>query len=81
MRKAIRWRFWSILILATVSGFLAALTLLWPTWIEGLTGLELDNGSGSLELLVTLAFAAASLLLAVLARHEWRLAKARVNLV
>jgi hypothetical protein len=65
-------RFWLRTALAGLSGFLFALTLVWPDWIEEVFGVDPDRHSGALEwglvfalLVTTLAFAAA-------ARAEWR---------
>lgn len=57
------------LFLAVVLGVAALATSLWPTWIESLTGLEPDGGSGGTEWwLVTLLALAAC----VVAVRAWR---------
>jgi hypothetical protein len=67
-----RTRYRIELTLAALSAFLLALTLAVPEWIEELTGLEPDAGSGALELGIALAFLAATLAFAALARAERR---------
>ena len=69
--KASRRRFWISLVLAVVAAFLALITLVWRTWIEGASGLEPDGGSGEAEWLVVVACAVASVALSGLARREW----------
>lgn len=56
--------------LAAVCAVAAVATAVWPQWIEELTGLEPDGGSGELEWLVVAVLAVAALLLAVLARRD-----------
>jgi hypothetical protein len=48
------------------------LTLVWAEWIELLTGLDPDNGSGSAEWMIVAVSATAAISFAVLSRHEWR---------
>jgi hypothetical protein len=55
-------------VLAVISAALCVLTLVFPEWIEELTGLEPDAGSGALEWLVAGVF----LVAAVLARRDYR---------
>jgi hypothetical protein len=72
MTRHPRRRFWiesAILVLSVAS---LAATLIDKEWIEALTGLDPDAGSGALEWGLTLAFAAAALLSASLAWLEWR---------
>ena len=57
---------------ATVSGLLAVLTAVWPDWVEALTGLNPDGGSGYLEWVIAASFAAAAVLFGALARREWQ---------
>jgi hypothetical protein len=63
-------------ILAVTFAVLAVVTAVWPTWIESMTGLEPDAGSGSLEWAIVAAFAAAALGAAIFARHDYRNLKA-----
>ena len=59
-------------ILAVVFAVLAVVTLLWPTWIESITGLEPDAGSGAAEWAVVAVFAVAAVGAAAIARHDYR---------
>ena len=56
--------------LAALFAVAAVATAIWPEWIEELTGLEPDGGSGELEWLVVAVLGAVALLLAVLARRD-----------
>jgi hypothetical protein len=58
--------------LACLSAGLFALTLANPEWIEALTGLDPDAGSGALELLVSASLLAVAVVLALLARRDRR---------
>jgi hypothetical protein len=60
--------FWAEVILAVASGVLAVATAIHPDWIESLTGLDPDAGSGSAEWAVTLVLALAAVALAAGAR-------------
>lgn len=60
------------LALAGTSAFLALLTLVVPDWIEAVFRIDPDGGNGSLEWLVVLAFAAAAVVFAAMARAELR---------
>jgi hypothetical protein len=70
MSRHLRRRFRIELVLACISFALFILTLISAEWIEELTGLEPDAGSGALEWIITIAFAAAALVLFVLARRD-----------
>jgi hypothetical protein len=60
------------LALAGTSAFLALLTLVVPDWIEAVFRIDPDGGNGSVEWLVVLAFAAAAVVFAAMARAELR---------
>jgi hypothetical protein len=49
-------------------------TAIWPTWFEGLTGLEPDGGSGSTEWGVVLVLGVVALGFGLIARRDFRLA-------
>ena len=59
-------------VLAVISAALCVLTLVTPEWIEALTGLEPDSGSGALEWVVAGVFLVAAVVAAVLARRDYR---------
>jgi hypothetical protein len=64
-------------VLALVSAVLCALTLVSPEWIEELTGLEPDAGSGALEWIVAGVLPVAAVVSAALARRDYRRLAAR----
>jgi hypothetical protein len=55
--------------LATGSAVCLTATVVWPQWIEDITGLEPDGGDGSTEWGWSLAFCAATLVCIVAARR------------
>jgi hypothetical protein len=59
-------------VLTVVTAALCVLTLVAPEWIEELTGLEPDAGSGALEWTIAGAFLVAAAVCAVLARRDHR---------
>jgi uncharacterized membrane protein len=59
-------------VLAVISAALCVLTLVMPEWIENLTGLEPDSGSGALEWIIAGVFLVAAVVSAVLARRDYR---------
>jgi preprotein translocase subunit SecG len=59
-------------VLAVISAALCVLTLVFPEWIEELTGLEPDAGSGALEWIIAGVFLVAALVFSVLARRDYR---------
>jgi hypothetical protein len=58
--------------LAVATATLFAVTLVFPDWIETLTGLDPDAGSGAVELLVSSVLLIGSLWAAMLARRDHR---------
>jgi hypothetical protein len=58
---------------------LTVVTLIWPSWIESLTGADPDGGDGMAEWVVVVLFAVLSLAAALLARRDYRLAKQRAG--
>lgn len=76
MRARVRWQFWLETGLATVSGVLFIVTLVWRDWIEDVFGVDPDQHSGSLEWLIVIALLAIALISAALARTEWSRATA-----
>jgi hypothetical protein len=67
-----RPRFWAEAISATAAAVLASLTLLWPDWIESLTGINPGHGNGSFEWMLVIGLAVVSAALSLLAWREWR---------
>jgi hypothetical protein len=67
-----RTLFWIEAALAGVAGFLTILTLFTRQWIEAAFNVDPDGGDGSLEWLIVVALAVVTVVLAVLARLEWR---------
>jgi hypothetical protein len=72
MNKAKKLRFWTELSLASASGGLCILTLVWHEWIELLFGVDPDGGDGSLEWAIVAASFAVAVTLSIFARIEWR---------
>ena len=64
--------FWIEAVLASVSGFLFLLTVVWRDWIEGVFGVDPDHQNGSLELLLVAFFLLATIAFSALARGQWR---------
>jgi hypothetical protein len=77
MRGRLKVRLTVEALLGVVSLGLAILTVLNSEWIEELTGLEPDAGSGALEWAIVIAFALAAIAFGGLAlRHGRRLRQA-----
>jgi len=70
MTTGMRRRGWIELGLAIVSAAVLVLTLAMPDWIEEVFGVEPDAGSGSLEALIAIALAVATIAFALGARRE-----------
>lgn len=78
MRKALRWRFWLETSLAIVTAILFVVTLVWHDWIEIIFNVDPDQGSGFLEWLIVGVLFVVTIVLFVLARYEWRKARASI---
>ena len=76
MWELLRLRFWPEATVATLCAVCALLRLFVRGWVEIVTGLDPDRGSGSFEWLIVLGLGLAAALLGVAARHEWRLSRA-----
>jgi hypothetical protein len=72
MDRQLRRRFRVEAGLSDASVALFVLTLAFPEWIEALTGLEPDAGSGSLELAIAGAFLLLAITSGLLARRDHR---------
>src|SRR6266540_4097970 len=49
MTRKPRTRFWTETALAAFTAVLCLLTLVWPAWIEAVSGVDPDGGNGALE--------------------------------
>ena len=65
-----RIRYWIEVGLAVLAAGLAVLTLITREWIELLSGIDPDKGSGALEWAVVIALFVASAALALVARWD-----------
>jgi len=70
--RSVRTRFWIETALAGVTMSLFLLTLVWQKWIEAVFRVDPDGGNGSLEWAIVAVLFAASVMLSVMARAEWR---------
>jgi hypothetical protein len=64
-------------ILAVVAGILAVVTLVWPTWIETLFGVDPDAGSGAAEWWIVAVLAGVAVASGLLARRDYRAVRGR----
>ncbi|MGE0297294.1 hypothetical protein [Pseudonocardia sp.] len=55
---------------------LAAVTAVWPTWIESLFEVSPDAGTGETEWWLVVLFVVAAAVAAILARRDFRVARA-----
>jgi uncharacterized membrane protein len=76
MRATVRGRFWIELGLAALFAVSAILTLLIPDWVEVFFGIEPDEGSGTLEIAITVGLLVLAVLFTLAARIEIRTATA-----
>jgi hypothetical protein len=72
MSRTVRIRFWVEAGLALLTAGLFMLTLISREWIELLFGVDPDGGDGSLEWAIVAVLAVVTVVLAWLARVEWR---------
>lgn len=78
MIKALRFRFWLESIMATITGILFVITIVWRDWIEIVFRVDPDRGSGSLEWMIVGVLFVVTVALFALARREWREARATI---
>jgi hypothetical protein len=79
MKNALRWRFWLETTLAIVTSILFVITLVRNDWIEIVFGIDPDKNSGTLEWLIVGVLFVVTITLLILARYEWRRAKAAIS--
>ena len=72
MKRQLPVRFWLEVGLASVTGILFLVTLIWKDWIEIVFGVEPDAGSGMLEWLIVGILLMATIALFSMAGYEWR---------
>jgi hypothetical protein len=75
MRKTLRPLFWLETSMATITGILFVITVVWRDWIELVFGIDPDKSNGSLEWLIVGALLVVTLALFTLAGFEWRRAR------
>lgn len=62
-------------IAAAAFAFAAILTLVWPDWIEGVTGTDPDHGDGTLEWAFVAALGVIAVVLALMSWRDLRVAR------
>jgi hypothetical protein len=72
MKERLRTRFWVEAGFATLSLIFAVITLFWTEWIEFIFHVDPDGGSGALEWAFTFGLLAIAIIIAAVARYEWR---------
>lgn len=77
--SGLRRRFYVESGMSAASLILLILTLVNNEWIEAVFGVDPDEGSGSLEWLITAVLIVVTLAGAIFARLEWRRADSRVT--
>lgn len=79
MRNALRRRFWLETGMAIVTSILFVITLVQRNWIEIVSGVDPDNGNGSLEWLIVGVLLVVTIMLFTLASYEWRRARTAIS--
>jgi hypothetical protein len=72
-----RLRYWIELAMASITGLLTVLTLVWHDWIEIVFGADPDGGSGEAEWGFVAVLLAVTVVFALAARRERGLALAQ----
>lgn len=67
------------IVLSALLGTATIVTALWPTWIEGLFGLDPDGGNGTAEWWVVGVLAVITVAAAALARRDLRVVRRRAS--
>jgi hypothetical protein len=76
VRKNVRRRIWFEMGLASITGFLAIITPVFPDWIEFVSGWDPDQHGGSVERLIVTGLFLVTVAMFALATMEWRRAPA-----
>jgi hypothetical protein len=79
MKNTLRVRFWTEAVLALIAGILFIVTLVKRDWIELIFGVDPDNHSGSLEMLIVGGLLVVTIAFIVLASVEWRRARVAIS--
>lgn len=79
MKKQVRWPFWFEASVASITGILFVITLVWRDWAEVIFHIDPDQGNGSFEWLIVGGLLVVTLILFVLAGYEWRRAPVAVS--
>ena len=79
MKRAMRFRFWLEIGMATITGIMFLITLIVRDWIEVVFNVSLDNYSGSAEWMIVGVLFVVTITLSVLARYEWRRAQTTMS--
>ncbi len=79
MKKQVRWFFWLEMSLASITGILFVITLIWRDWAEIIFNIDPDQGNGSFEWMIVGGLLLVTLVLFSLAGYEWRKARLAVS--
>lgn len=71
-----RVRAWIEAVVAVLAAIAGLATAIYPTWFEALFEVSPDAGSGALEWAIAIALLLAAVVLALLARRDFRLRRA-----
>jgi len=72
MIHPVRRRFWIEVSVAATCLAAFTITMLVPTWIEQVFGVEPDGGSGALEVAILAALLSSTAMTCWMARSEWQ---------
>lgn len=79
MKKQVQWFFWLEMGIASITGVLFVVTLMWRDWAEVILRIGPDQGSGSFEWMIVGLLLVVTLGLLTLAGREWRRASLAIN--
>lgn len=68
------------IVLSALLGLATIVTAVWPAWIEGLFGFDLDGGNGTTEWQIVAVLAVTTIAAAALARRDLRVAQRRASI-